>query len=54
MQEVTLNEVERILARQVATEMSIQEIEEVSGGSMVFGTSYSTSSSGQADACDID
>lgn len=53
MQEMTMNEVERILARQVAVEMSIKEIEEVSGGLMA-GSSYDTCSGGQADACDVD
>lgn len=46
-------EQERILARKVAIEMTLEEVQEVSGGSYA-GSSYSTCSGGQPDACDVD
>ena len=53
MNQVEQQEAERILARKVASELTVEEIQVISGGLMA-GTSYDTCSGGQGDACDID
>ncbi len=53
MEQIQAVKAERILARQVATELTLDEVNQVSGALMA-GSGYDTCSGGVPDACDID
>lgn len=54
--EIQPEQTERILAHQLAYELTPEQIKRVNGASdsLEAGTSYDTCSGGRSDACDID